>query len=179
MCRRSGDGDLVNLHRRHLRETVEIVGVVSIVASLLLVAWQIRQANRIASAEIQMDLAYAYSDVHINRATTPDFARLFPKLTNPESHLITATEDSQIEGLAWHYINVFWAAQLAYESGLMDRPQFDGYIEDVAWLVAAYPGMHKHLIRIYAAMPPLAGKEIFQPVADLAAKQRAEVSENQ
>ena len=169
----------MNLQRRHLRETVEIVGIVSIVASLLLLAWEVRQANRIASAEIQMDLAYAYSDVHINRATTPDFARLFPKLTNPESHLITATEDSQIEGLAWHYINVFWKAEVAYESGLMDRAQFDAYIEDVAWVVATYPGMHKHLIRIYATLPPLAGKEIFQPVAELAARNQVEQTENQ
>jgi hypothetical protein len=32
----------MSTHRRHLREAVEIVGVISIVASVLLVAWEVR-----------------------------------------------------------------------------------------------------------------------------------------
>jgi hypothetical protein len=46
------------MENRHLRETVEIIGVISIVASLLLVAWEVRQANRIAAAEIEMQIQY-------------------------------------------------------------------------------------------------------------------------
>jgi hypothetical protein len=79
------------MKNRHLRETVEIIGVISIVASLLLVAWEVRQANRIAAAQIEMQLAHGFNEMNMSRATTPDFARLFPKLNSPGNHLVTAT----------------------------------------------------------------------------------------
>jgi hypothetical protein len=91
------------MKNRHLRETVEIIGVISIVASLLLVAWEVRQANRIAAAQIEMQLAHGFNEMNMSRATTPDFARLFPKLNSPGNHLVTATEESQLQGLAWHF----------------------------------------------------------------------------
>ena len=42
------------MNDRHLREIVEIVGVISIVAALLLVAWEIRQANHMTATEIEL-----------------------------------------------------------------------------------------------------------------------------
>ena len=88
------------MNRRHWRETVEIVGIISIVASVLIVAWEIHRANRIAVAGIEMRLNQGIAELHGERALAPDFARLFPKLGSPEGHLITATEASQIKGLA-------------------------------------------------------------------------------
>ena len=39
------------------RNLAEIIGIGSIVAGLILVAWEIHQANNIAKAQIVMDLA--------------------------------------------------------------------------------------------------------------------------
>ena len=91
--------------KRHWREIVEIVGVVGIVASMLLVAAELRQANRIASAQVELQINEHYNTLNIARVSDPNVAKLFPKLEAPEAHLTTATEASQIRGLAWHGIN--------------------------------------------------------------------------
>lgn len=164
----------MSMHRIHIREVVEIVGVVSIVASLLLLAWEVRQSNRIAATEIQFRLGEQFNDLHRDRMISPEVAKLYPKLASPQSHLVTATEHSQIEGLAWHYVNVYLAAQTAHDNGLVSKTQYGNYSAGAAALVNAYPGLHPQLIRIYGILPTMRDMEIFRPIAELAAQQDEE-----
>lgn len=156
------------MHRRHWREIVEIVGVISIVAALLLVAWQLRQGNRIAAADVEIQLAQRFRSIHLIQATDPEFAKLFPKLAAPESHLITATEDSQIDGLARQYTNLFAAVQAAYDNRALTPAQFETYLLEAQDIVERYPGMRPYLLQIYEASPALHGKDMFRPIAELA-----------
>jgi CheY-specific phosphatase CheX len=45
------------MKNKNWRDVAEIVGIVSIVAGLVLVAWEVRQANNIAKTQMVMDLA--------------------------------------------------------------------------------------------------------------------------
>ena len=150
----------------HLKEIVEIVGVVSIVAALLLVAWEIRQTNRIATTEIALQLADQFDDIHRDRATMPAFAKLYPKLESPESHLVTATESSQMEGLAARYLDIFVAAQVAYDDGIMSRSQFQRYLDSAGTIVDSYPGLHPYLLQGIESNG-LQSLEVLQPIAKL------------
>ena len=152
----------------HLKEIVEIVGVVSIVASVLLVAWELRQANQVAKAEIILLLQQSRNEINNQRAVSPDFAKLFPKLAAPESHLITATEISQIDGLARHFVNTCRAAQVAYDNGILSAEQLAGYRDDLATLIETYPGMRQPLLDVYDTFPAIREMAVFQPVAALA-----------
>ena len=154
-------------NNNHLKEIVEIVGVVSIVASLLLVAWEIRQTNRIAGTEIVVSLSEQYNAINGDRATLPEFAKLFPKLKSPESHLVTATESSQMEGLALRYIELFVAVQLAFDEGAMSRAQFQYYVDGAKTVVDTYPGLHPYLLRV-SDTAVMRSMEILQPIAGLA-----------
>ena len=164
----------MSMQRRHIREVVEIVGVVSIVASLLLVAWEVRQSNGIAATDIQLRVGEQFNDLHRVRMTSPEVAKLYPKLASPQNHLVTATEKSQIEGLAWHYVNVYLAAQIAHDNGLTSSKQFKNYSAGAAALVNAYPGLHAPLLQIYGTLPTMHDMEIFRPIAVLAAQQDEE-----
>lgn len=161
---------------RHLQEIVEIVGVISIVATLLLVAWEIRQANRIAVAEIEMQLADGFNAINMSRATTPDFAKLFPKMGAPGNHLITATEESQLKGLAWNFVNLYYAAQIAHDNGLLDAQRLDVYRQDLAHTLERFPGLHPHLLQIYDAFPDMRSMAVFQPLRDLGLRQTPEAA---
>ena len=149
------------------REIVEIVGVVGIVASLLLLAMEVRQSNRIANAEIEYNLSNGYGAGHLERATNPEFARLFAKLRDPDSHLITATEAEQIEGLAWYYMNILWSAQAAFDNGILSREQFDGYVGDMRWFIDNYPPMREHFVFMYQSLPSMHRHEVFAPIREL------------
>lgn len=161
----------------HLREVVEIVGVISIVASLLLVAWEIRQSSRIATAEIEMRLAHEFNAMNMRRATTPDFAKLFPKMSAPGSHLVTATEESQLRGLAWHFVNLYFVAQIAHDNGLIDTRRLDTYRLDLQQTLQRYPGLHPALLQIYDAFPDMRNMPVFAPLTTLRSQQAPAAAE--
>jgi hypothetical protein len=154
----------------HLRETVEIIGVISIVASLLLVAWEVRQSNRIAAAQIELELAHGFNEMNMSRATTPDFAKLFPKMNSPGSHLVTATEQSQLQGLAWHFANLYYSAQIAHDNGLLDAQRLDMYRQDLAQTLDRFPGLHASFLQIYDVFPEMGSMPVFAPLRDLEAR---------
>ena len=169
----------MNPKGNHLKEIVEIVGVVSIVASLLLVAWEIRQANQLAKSDVASRLQQSIIEINSRRAVSPDFAKLFPKLAAPESHLITATEISQIEGLTWHFVNVYRAAQIAYDNRILSIDELANYRDDLARLIETYPGLRQPLLDIYDTLPVIREMAVFEPVAALAATRSQELENNQ
>ena len=169
----------MSTHRRHLREAVEIVGVISIVASVLLVAWEVRQSNQIAKTEIVLRLADQFDEIQESRVSLPEVAKLYPKLTSPQNHLITATENSQMEGLAWRYVNILAAAQVAYDNDVMGREHFERYIAGAESLADAYPGLHPHLITVIARLPHMQAMEVLEPLATLADEQEAETADEE
>lgn len=140
----------------------------------MLLAGQIRQSNRIASAVSELQLTETYNTLQIERASNPDFAKLYPKLAAPEKHLMTATETSQIRGIAWHYVNVMRAAQSAYENGLLTREARDAYRADLSYQIERLPGIRPHIVFIYENLTTLHGKEIFDPITQIRQDQSTE-----
>ena len=155
---------------RHWREIVEIVGVVSIVAAMILVASELRESNRIAVAHAAMQIELQINEhrdiLNIARASDPNVAKLFAKLEAPEAHLITATEVSQIRGMASQGINNLWSVHSAYEKGLISRKVRDGYIVEFTQNMEAWPGIRPHYVDIYESLGAIQGVEEYAPIAD-------------
>jgi len=149
------------------REMVEIVGLVSIVGSLLLLATEVRQSNKIARAEMEMTISEGFMQMQLQRSGNLDVAKLWSKIAEPEGHLITATDSSQMRGLTWTYVNLFWMVQAAYDNELMSDAGFDGYVEVVRWVLENRPALQDHFIFVYDTTPAMAGEPIFAPLEDL------------
>ncbi len=165
------------MKQRHWREMVEIVGVLSIVAAILLLASEVRQSNHIAQAKIEIDVSQLYNQVNMSRATDPDFAKLFAKVQDPDSHLLTATDLSQIEGLAWHYLNNFLVIQLAFDQGLINQIDFDSYKADIALIAAANPALISEWREILEQDSSHSDKEIFTAISDMFAAMDTEAAD--
>ncbi|MGI9219522.1 MAG: hypothetical protein ACR2QS_00630 [Woeseiaceae bacterium] len=163
---------------RHWRELVEIVGVVGIVASMILVASQLRQSNDIAAAQAEQQLAANFNVINSARATDPEFAKLFPKLEAPESHLITATDASQIRGIAWHIVKNQSAVHKAFKNDLISRKSRDRYVVELAYILDAWPGIRPHLVEIYEQHETLHGQAVFKPIESFVAPRVTELPEN-
>jgi len=157
---------------------VEIVGVVGIVASLILVAAELRDANEIASTDAELTLAQQYNVLHRERASNPELAKIFPKLESPDAHLITATDASQMRGIATFQINFLQSVQNAYQDDLISRKVRDAYISDLARTIDEWPGIRPYLAEIYETREELHGQVEFAPIADyLAAEGNSETAE--
>lgn len=159
------------MSNRHWREMVEIVGVVGIIASLILVAAELRDANEIASTQAEMTLAEQYNVLHRERASNPELAKIFPKLESPDAHLITATDASQIRGIASYQINFLRSVENAYRDDLISRKVRDAYIADLARIIDEWPGIRPYFADIYEARDELHGQAEFAPIADYIASQ--------
>ena len=161
------------MNYRQWRELVEIVGVISIVIGLLVVAMEVRQSNKIGKAQIEQQIASGYDIIHVARATNADFARLFAKLLQPEKHLITATDLSQLQGLVWHAGNIGWSAQVAYDAGLLDRQSLAMHARKIALLIETRPLSGVEFVSMYESNPSYHGAEVFASIDALSAEGKA------
>lgn len=125
------------------REVVEIVAAVSIVAALLLIAWEVRQSNRIAAATVELELASAA--LWQQRLSDPALAQLFAKLEAPDEHLITATDTSRIDALARAICDRYASVQLAYDRGIIGEPAYAAYRDEFVDLNRRWPGLNAAL----------------------------------
>jgi hypothetical protein len=159
--------------KRHWRELVEIVGVVGIVAALILLAAQVRKSNDIAASNSALQLADSFNALDFERASNSEFAKLFPKLESPEVHLTTATDASQIQGIARHYFNIMGSVQSAYEQGLIDASARNAYIESFADQFTRWPGIRAHYVTLFEQRESIQTLDVYAPIADYIAAQVA------
>lgn len=153
------------MKKDHWREFVEVLGIVSIVAMLLLVAFELRETNRIARADAGAAVAARISQIHLRRMSDPDFAQLFAKIAAPNAHLITATEASRIDGLARYVVNAYTSAQHAFDNGMIDADALRHYRHQFDMLLEEYPGLRPYVDDIYQTRPELAGTAMFEGLA--------------
>ncbi len=152
------------------RQILEAAGVVSIVGGLLLVALELRQTNKIARAQVVMELAYGFNEINSTRFRDPEFARLIMLIENPRGQPISRLDQSRITGLAYQIHNFMWAAQTAYDNDLLRREDLDHYRNDLAGTYNAWPGLVPALISIYETQPGKRDAYVFEPLAEWAAK---------
>ena len=165
------------MKQKHLREMVEVIGVLSIVAAVLLLASEVRQSNQIARTEIELRLADVHNQQNLVLATDADFAKLYAKTRNPDSHLLTATDLAQIDGLAWHSLNTYLMAQTAFNHALIDQEALNSYKTDLARLMESNPALAEKYIEIFEQFESFRDEEVFEPVSEHMATDRATLAE--
>ena len=62
------------------RTVVEAIGVISIVASLIFVGYEVRQANQLARLEAQREMANAWHEVNLSMALDPAFPGMLARV---------------------------------------------------------------------------------------------------
>jgi hypothetical protein len=162
------------MNYRYWRNLVEIIGIISIVAGLALVAWEIRQANRIAKAQTVMELAAQYNEFNSSRFENPDVADLSVALSNPDQTDVSETQRSMMAGTAWHFANILWSAQKAYDSGLLSTDDILFYQSHLTWMLKYMPGLQAEFMNMYDTIPWVRSTYVFQPLVEFACESRNE-----
>jgi len=150
----------------------EIIGLVSIVAGLILVAWEIHQANNIAKAQMVMDLAAQANEFNSATFENPDVADLLTAISDQDQVDVSETQRSMMTGVTWHFTNIFWSAQKAYDSGLLGDDDILMYQSSLAWMLEYRPGLREGFISIHDTSPWIRDMYVFQPLADISCKSK-------
>jgi hypothetical protein len=151
---------------KNWRDIAEIVGIVSIVAGLILVAWEVRQANNIAKTQMVMDLASQANEFNSATFENPEVANLVIAAYDPNYTDYTGTQASMMGAVAWHFSNIFWSAQRAYDNGLLSDDDIQMYQSSVAWHIENFPGMRPGWRSVYNTAPWLREMYVFEPLVE-------------
>ena len=156
------------------RNLVEIVGLVSIVAGLILVAWEVRQANNIAKAQIVLEIAAQANQFNSATYGNSEVAELVAAISDPGHTEFSKSQESKLVAVAWHFGNIFWSAQRAYDSGLLSNDDILMYQSSLAWHIENHPGLRPTFRKMYHTAPWIRNMFVFQPLVDLTCESKSE-----
>ena len=146
------------------RKAAEFVGGLGIIAGLFMVAMEIRQANEIARTEVIIDLAGQYNEFNSARFQDPVVANLSLKLIQPGNYEISETDASMMAGAAWHFANILWSAQVAYDSGLISIEDLTFYRSHLEWMLDNMPGLLPEFESMFESNSAMKEVYVFGPL---------------
>ena len=153
-------------------KVAELVGLVSIVTGLILVAWEIHQANNIAKAQVVLGLAAQANEFNSATYENPEVAELVKVISDPDHIGFSETQESMMTGVAWHFTNIFWSAQSAYDNGLLGDDDIQNYQSSVAWHIENHPGLKPAFMVVYDTAPWIRDMYVFRPLVEMVCESR-------
>ena len=154
---------LMNTER--FRQVIEIVGLSAIVCSLLLVGYQIQQANRIAEAITTYEIVRDVNQFNEIGMTDPTFAALLVRLGS-EEFAPTAEEAKQAQLLAYRFLNVWISQEIAHRNGLLTEDQLSITKNDVITVIKDYPALLPYWSSAMDSQPDFAAYVVLQPLVE-------------
>jgi len=147
------------------RQVIEFLGHAAFVLSLLFVALEIRQANRIAvgttTYEIQRNYM-ALNELMMSDGTVP---ALMVKLRQQgSSGELSAEESIRAGALARRFMNMWIAIQVAYNNGLVEEAIYAGGVSDVSSVVDGLPGLVPFVLQELSDRDHLPNYQILKPL---------------
>lgn len=141
----------------------EVVGAGGVIFTLLYLAIQIRQSNRLAKFQTYRDIM-AQAD-EANRLGVSDSGPMALLLKDPDS--LTKEESERIWLWTVLLCNTATNVQIAYDEGLIDEDLLLAGKNAVSHSIKEYPSMGANFVRWAELQPSLSEKVVFEEVRKL------------
>lgn len=125
----------------------ETVGAIAVVITLIYLALQIRQANRISRYSAENDFRSQFIDIN---STFIEHADLYAMLQDNAEDL-TPSDSAKALYMARGLMNAWWAAESAYNYGLLSEASFEVNLNDVSIAAREAPGLLPYFAYVYYA----------------------------
>ena len=145
------------------KDSAELIGLVAVVLSLLLVAYEVRQSNRIAQATTTYEIGRDVNSFNELGYSDGEFAELLLGLTKQKFEP-TDVQALQSRLLAHRFINIWTIQEKAYRSGLLTEKQFEATKNDVLTVMNAFPGLRQNWDSVFETQPGLMDHEVLKPL---------------
>ena len=140
----------------------ELVGAIAVVMTLLYLAVQIRQSNRLSRFQSARDVFEQINDNNRLVVENQDLRMLasknFDSLKNEES--------KQLSVFVARQLNAFTNLQTAYDQGLIDEALFMAGKDGVGVFISDWPNIQPILVNWAQNFPTLLEKEIFEELRE-------------
>ena len=134
----------------------EILGATVVFITLLYLARQIKQTNKIARFNTTKDLITAFDELNRLFLTDSSIRHVLSKDTE-----LTFDESEQLYTYAIMYCNIFLSTQTAYDSGQIDEALYKAVCGDVEIAIERWPNLRGAFKRWVETYPAVSQYNIF------------------
>ena len=152
-------------------QIAEIAGVISVVLSLLFVAFQIQQTNQIAIVTAEIETRNNYSDLNEAMFSDNKLASLIERASDPEFQPAVG-EDTQLRSLAFRFMNIWLVSEIAFRNGMLPQSSYQIVLDDIKYVLKTEPYMRRYFRLILENYPGWGGTEVVHTISkELAANE--------
>lgn len=145
------------------RATIELIGLVAVVISLLILAYEVRQSNRIAQATTTYEIGRDVNQFNDLGYSDPEFAGLLVQLTK-DSFEPSDVEAMRARLLAHRFVNIWTTQEKAWQNGLLSDEQYEATKRDVITVMTSFPGLSSHWAAVFENQPGLREHTVLAPL---------------
>lgn len=149
------------------KQSVEIVGVLAVVITLLVLAYELRQSNQLARTATRQEITASYAALNESIYGDPAFAALAAELRNPnfEPDIV---EVEQVQAYLMRNVNIWVAVENAYNNDHYSETNFQSTLDDIRSNLNSWPGMHRFWIEFFESYPTLSSNyQVFSYAQEL------------
>ena len=143
------------------RQILEVVGIVAVVFSLVFVAYEIRQSNKIATVSNVNEIYDRFTAINEALMSDPELARFLLKANGAEK-ISDLTESERLRVSSWQHflLNIWLSANIAYDNGQLAEITYSSLFDDARFelQVTGPAGRHiwKDNVDAYPALSEIA-----------------------
>jgi hypothetical protein len=137
----------------------EILGAVAVFLTLLYLATQIRQTNKMARFETTREIMAQFNACNHLCATDATIRDVLLKKGE-----LSVGEAEQLYSYVDMQCNAWATAQMAFNEGLVDQALFGGVVRDVGVAMSRWPSLRQPAERWLSNYPELKDLEIFKAI---------------
>ena len=129
------------------KDYLELMGITAVILSLLFVALEIRQSNRIALSQSETDLRSRVKEIQSRVIENDDIAAALVKMRSEDAQL-TPEENEKIYSWALSLQTHWNGVAAAFENGLVSQSTMDTVLETPTAVFSKYPGLKPYFRQI-------------------------------
>ena len=144
----------------------ELLGALVVIATLLYLARQISQTNKISKAAVARELQQKYSDLYTLIATNQGINELVTRLRSKDYMAQSEEEEEQLESFTLLLGGLWLSTGVAHSQGQIDHDMYEVYFRDVQVKLSKWPGMRPQMKEIMKNYPTTSNFKIFKQLLD-------------
>ena len=144
----------------------ELLGALVVIATLLYLARQISQTNKISKAAVARELQQKYSDLYTLIASDQGINALVTRLRSADYMAQSEEEEEQLESFTLLLGGLWLSTGVAHSQGQIDHDMYEVYFRDVQVKLSKWPGMRPQMHEIMKKYPTTSNFEIFKQLLD-------------
>jgi hypothetical protein len=135
-------------------QTIEIIGITSVVISLMFVAYQIQQTNQIAIVTTELETMNNFSSLNEALFGDSEFSSLLTRSMQP-GYTPTENEVTRLRSWVFRMHNIWLAAGTAFENDMLSETTYESVLNDISFNIGINPylrSFHREIISNYTAL---------------------------